>query len=96
MLHRPHALRSLSGKFSDDSLEGSVVLEYADDSFTVGFARGNRLAGVLRSFHPGGPGTPRQMNMTTARTGDDDCSASDAQVLESATAIFRSSPLPAR
>ncbi len=67
--HSP-AVKSLSGQFVDDALEGRVVMEFFDDSITVGFARRNRLIGAVRSFSStDGLAKSVRMNMTTVRTG---------------------------
>ena len=46
--------------------QGAVTIDFADQTFVVGFARGNRLTGVLRHFDE----KNALVNVTEAETGN--------------------------
>ncbi|XP_059086689.1 uncharacterized protein LOC131883271 [Tigriopus californicus] len=43
-------IRSISGNFLADQLEGRVILQFKDDTILVGHAENNHLVGILRYF----------------------------------------------
>lgn len=53
-------LLRISGKFSEDRLEGRVILEFVDDVVAVGQAVDNRLVGLVRNFAVQKPGVTLQ------------------------------------
>ena len=59
-------LRSISGHFTEDKISGRVTLDYYDGTFSVGFARENKLLGIVRNFATDDFGKMK-MNITTVQ-----------------------------
>ena len=58
-------VKSISGYFEDDQISGKTIIDFFDGTTSIGFARNNRLIGVLKNVLPGIGNAPDKVNITT-------------------------------